>query len=67
MSTCDINSNDNVLINGSRNNSIVLHTDNFLDERNNSMYFNITAYDEDGVHVLLEPFQFNADSESIYL
>ena len=64
-SSCDTNSNSEVLINGTRNNSIVLQPWDLLDEGNNSsVYLNITLFDEDGEPCLfLERFQLNPESE----
>ena len=60
----DSKSNSKILINGTKDNSIFLEHEDLLDERNMSLYFNITAYNEKGIYLRLELFRFNRESKS---
>ena len=65
---CDANNIDSevIIINKTQDNSVVLQRGDLLSGRNNSAYFNISSYNEEGdlcEDLFLEQFKIDAESE----
>ena len=66
--SCDANSNRWLLINSTQGNrSVVLRSEDLLDEANSSLHLNLTFFDHNSSDLSLEIFQLKLGSELITL